>query len=69
MGGRRMAVHTVERRDNEPADTDQAVRQILEETQLEAPQAPQPVAHIGDAPAVRRDKHPTGAAAPRTLRA
>ena len=26
MGGGRMAVHAVERRDNEPADTDQAVR-------------------------------------------
>ena len=61
MGGRRVAVHAVERRDNESADTNKAVRQILEETWLEAHKTPQSAAHISHATPIRRYQHQAGA--------
>ena len=63
-----MGIHPMERRDHESADTDQAVQAVSEKARPQAPEAPQPAAHIGNAPPLRRGKYPTGTGKARTLR-
>lgn len=63
-----MGLHTMERRDNESADSDQAIQAIPKEARTEAPQAPQPASHLGYAAFIRRCKHKTGTVKARTLR-
>ena len=65
---RRLAVHHLERRNNEPSNSNETVQQVPGAARLTAPEISQPAAHIGYIAALCRRKHQTSSRTARTRR-
>ena len=69
MVRRRLAIHAMERKADEPPDPHEAICKVLGATQYTAQEVPLPPPHLRDASAVKRNEHQERGIETRTLAA